>query len=111
VSGVFQSALGEPINITYVVNRAIVPTLTQSQVTVRLNAPGADYYDRNNQLDFSLSKEFRLKAVRVRPQIDLFNALNVSPVVVQVTAFGSSLGQPRRVLDARLVRLGVQVDF
>jgi hypothetical protein len=49
--------------------------------------------------------------MRIRPQLDLFNALNVSPVVGQVTAFGSSVGLPQRVLDARLVRLGVNVEF
>jgi hypothetical protein len=111
LSGVFQSALGEPINMTYLVNRTIVPTLTAAEVTARLNRPGEDYYDRNNQLDFTVSKEFRVRAVRIRPQIDLFNALNASPVVSQVATFGSSLGRPLRVLDARLVRLGVQVDF
>jgi len=111
VSGVFQSALGEPINITYVVNRAIVPSLVAAEVTTRLNRPGEDYYDRNNQLDFSASKEFRVKSLRIRPQIDLFNAWNVSPVVSQVTTFGSSLGRPNRVLDARLLRVGVQVNF
>ena len=103
--------MGQPIAITYAVNRMIVPALTAAEVSVRLNEPGADYYDRNNQLDFSVSREFRVRALRIRPQLDLFNALNASPVVAQVTAFGSSLGRPNRVLDARLVRLGMQVDF
>ncbi len=111
LSGVFQSAPGQPYTITYQVNRAIAPGLTQSQVIIPLTYPGEQYDDRNNQLDFSLSRDFRVKAVRIRPQVDLFNLLNVSPVVSQVTAFGSSLGRPLRVLDARLVRLGVNVEF
>jgi hypothetical protein len=111
LSGVFQSAPGQPYMITYAVNPTIVPGLTQSQVSRPLSYSGELYYDRNNQLDFSVSRDFRWRRMRIRPQLDLFNALNVSPVVAQVTASGSSLGRPQRVLDARLVRLGVNVEF
>jgi hypothetical protein len=111
LSGVFQSVLGDENVTSYLVNRTIVPTLTQAQVTVRLNEPGSEYLDRNNQLDLSVAKTFQIRRVRLKPQLDLFNALNVSPVVSQVSTFGSSLGQPLRVLDPRLLRLGVQMEF
>jgi len=80
-------------------------------VIVPLNEPGSEYYDRVNQLDLSVSRIFRLGRVQVNPQLDLFNALNVSPLLLQVNAFGPALRQARRILDARVLRLGVQVNF
>jgi hypothetical protein len=111
LSGVFQSLPGEQVTINYLVNRTIIPTLTLAQVTVPLNEPGSLYLDRVNQLDFSVSRTFQLGRARITPQLDLFNALNVSPVVAQVNTFGSALGRPNRILDARLLRIGVQMEF
>ena len=117
LSGVFQSVPGEEVSgrdtgrIHYVVDRRIIPTLTLAQVIVPLNEPGSEYYDRVNQLDLSVSRIFRVGRVQVNPQLDLFNALNVSPLLLQVNAFGPALRQARRILDARVLRLGVQVNF
>jgi len=117
LSGVFQSVPGEEVSgratgrIHYVVDRRIIPTLTLAQVIVPLIEPGGEYYDRVNQLDISVSRIFRLGRVQVNPQLDLFNALNVSPLLLQVNAFGPALRQARRILDARVLRLGVQVNF
>jgi hypothetical protein len=120
-SAVFQSMPGiiesrfntaDPdINITYLVNRTVIPTLTQSSVSVRLNAPGTEFNDRNNQLDLSVSKDVRVGRVHMRPQLDLFNVLNVSPVTNLVATWGPSLYQPLTILPARLLRLGIRMDF
>jgi hypothetical protein len=121
ISAVFQSMPGilesrfnstDPdINVTYLVNRTVIPTLTQSNVAVRLNTPGTEFADRNNQLDLSLAKEFRIGSLRAKPQLDIFNLLNVSPVTNLVTTWGPSLYQPLTILPARLLRLGLRLDF
>jgi hypothetical protein len=97
--------------INYVVNRAIVPNLTLAQVTTRLNEPGTDFLDRNNQLDLSLTRDFRLGRVVLKPQIDLFNVFNVSPVTNEVATFGPQLGQPLTILPGRLLRFGVRMNY
>jgi hypothetical protein len=78
---------------------------------VRLTEPGSRYYDRINQLDFSVAKTFKFHNIQVSPQVDLFNALNGAPVLTGNTTFGSSLGNVLSVLNARLIRFGVQAKF
>jgi hypothetical protein len=111
LSGVFQSVLGNEFIAQYRVDRTVVPTLTQAFVNVRLTEPGEEYYDRINQLDFSISKIFKAGKVQVIPQLDLFNALNAAPVLAANTTWGSSLGNVLSVLNARLLRIGAQMRF
>jgi hypothetical protein len=47
----------------------------------------------------------------VRPQVDIFNALNANPVINAITAFGPALLQPREILAARLMRLNLRIEF
>jgi hypothetical protein len=95
----------------YSVGRAIAPGLTQTTVNVRLNEPGSVFLDRVNQVDFAISRDFLFGRVRVRPQLDIFNALN-SNAITQVNAtFGPSLLQPQSVLDPRLLRMNVRITF
>jgi hypothetical protein len=110
-SGVFISAKGEDVPVNYVVNRSIVPTLTQTSVTVRLNEPGSKNLERVNKLDLMISKSFTHGALRLQPQLELFNILNANPVLSQTNTFGPALDRPLRVLDPRALRIGVQVDF
>lgn len=96
---------------TYLVTRAVIPTLTLASVNIRLNEPGKDFLDRVNQLDLALSKRFQIGNVEVTPQLDIFNALNVSPVTSITQAFGSRYGFPLTVLPGRLFRIGGQFKF
>jgi hypothetical protein len=82
----------------------------QASVNLRLNEPGSLYYDRVNQLDFTLAKAFSLRGVRITPELSLFNMLNANPVYSQTTAF-PNVGVPLRILEARLIRFGAQVRF
>jgi hypothetical protein len=111
LAGVFQSVPGLELPTNYVVNRTIVPSLTQTSVTVRLDEPGQQYRDRVNQLDVSVGREFSVRNVRITPKLNLYNALNVNPVLTDVTTFGSSLGRPQSVLPARIVHFNVLVKF
>ncbi len=122
VSGLFQTmpgvqavrnagTTGRDFDINYSVGRAIAPALVQPTVNVRLNEPGSQYLDRVNQLDLSVSREFRANGVRVRPQVELFNALNSNPVIRAFNAFGPNLLRPQDVLNPRLLRVNVRLFF
>ena len=49
--------------------------------------------------------------VDVRPQLTLFNALNVNPATTVINVYGSSLDNISAVLNPRLLQLGVTVKF
>jgi hypothetical protein len=110
-SAVFQSVPGLPRNITYVVTRTQVPQLTLSSVTVPLTAAGEEYLPRLNQLDLKFGKTFRHRALSIQPQLGIFNATNEATVLSQNNSFGPTLGRVQSILDGRVVRLSVQVDF
>jgi hypothetical protein len=80
-------------------------------VNVRpLSEPGSIYYERINQLDFTVAKQFRVGSWRVTPDVSFFNLLNANPVYSQTLAW-PLVGNPLRILDGRLVRFGVQARF
>jgi hypothetical protein len=130
VSGLFQSVagvqsardginVGKDLPIIYSIGRAQAPGLTQPNVVtswspvsggVRLNDIGSLYLDRVNQVDFAVSRDFQMGKMRVRPQMDIFNALNANAITQVNTAFASLL-QPQSVLNPRLVRFNVRVSY
>jgi hypothetical protein len=121
VSSVFQSLPGlaetrlgtvdGDLNITYLVNRQIIPTLTQTQVPIRLNEPGTEFLDQVNLLDLSLTRTFSVGRMQLKPQVDFFNVLNVSPAMDAIQTWGPSVYFPRTVLAGRLMRLNLRVEW
>jgi hypothetical protein len=112
LSGTFQHTPGAERIVTYQVTRAQLPTLVQASVLIRLNEPGTLYNDTVNQLDFSVTKNFRAgHGVEVRPDLSLFNLLNANPVLAQTNTFGPALGNAVSILPARMLRVGVDVRF
>ena len=99
------------LNVNYIVNRAIVPNLTVSSVTVPLLEPGSSYLDRWNQIDVRLARKFAFRGVQVQGQFDIFNVLNSNNVLGEVETFGASLHRPTSILQGRLFAAGVQVTF
>jgi hypothetical protein len=85
--------------------------LTQTTVNVRLNEPGSIFLDRVNQVDFAISRDFHLGRARVRPQIDLFNALNNNSITQVNTTYGRNLLLPVSVLNPRLIRINIRATF
>jgi hypothetical protein len=87
--------------------------MTVSSLSVPLVAPMTEYGDRLNQLDFSVTKTIRFGHASFQPKFDLFNLLNVSPVIaVRSSNFGTaSYLQPQTVLVGRVFQLGAIVKF
>ncbi len=108
---VFQSVPGNARQITYLVTRAVLPQLSVSSVTIPLSEPGSLYLDRLNQLDLSFSKAIRYRRARIAPQIGIFNVTNAATVISQINAYGVAVDRVQEILDGRIVRFGVQVDF
>ena len=103
--------LDPSLNVNYVVDRTIVPTLTQTSVTVPLIKPGTKYLDRLNQIDIRFAKKFQVRKVRFQGQFDIFNVLNSSTVLGVFETFGPSLDRPTQLLQGRLLAVGAQMNF
>jgi hypothetical protein len=111
LAGVYQSIPGAERPLIYAVGRTQIPTLTQATVNVRLDQPGERYYARVNQLDLSIGREFAFGRTHLTPKLNLYNILNVNPVLTDVITFGSSLGRPLTVLPPRIVHFNILVKF
>jgi hypothetical protein len=87
--------------------------LTSASLTLPLVAPGTEFLPRLRQLDLSLAKSFDVRSLRFQGQVDLFNAFNANTeVAYRSTLYAtSSYLQPASVLQARMVRLGLQLRW
>jgi len=121
----FQSIPGPQITAAYAATNAqIAPSLGRNlsscgtttpcngTATVPLVAPGTMYEERLNQLDFRISRLFKLaSAGRLQANVDLYNAFNASPVLALNNTFGPLWQRPTTILQGRLIRFSAQVDF
>jgi hypothetical protein len=82
--------------------------------TVPLVAPGTMYQPRVHQVDFRVAKEFRARNLRIQPQFDVYNLLNGAYVLAQNNTYsptGTSWQRPTSIMQGRLMKVGVQVNF
>src|SRR5205814_1097233 len=56
------------------------PGMNVASLSVPLIAPNTEFGDRINQLDLNVTKTIKIGRSSIQPKLDLFNALNVSPV-------------------------------
>jgi hypothetical protein len=112
VSGTFQSTPGPLISANYTVSSGIagVP-LTLGSVGVNLVEPGTLYERRSNRVDLRVGRDFRIRAARLQPYVDLLNIFNASPVLTLNNTFGPAWQQPLTILVGRMIKVGMQVDF
>jgi hypothetical protein len=119
-SATYQSLPGPQITAsrTYT-NAEVLPSLGRNlaagpngTVAVPLIAPGTVYGDRLNQVDFRLSKIFRMPGGRrIQANMDLFNLFNVSAVLAQNNNYGAQWLRPTTIIQGRLLKFGGQIDF
>lgn len=117
VSGTFQSVPGAPLAATYNATNAVVQQSLgralsggAANAAVNLVAPGTMYGDRVNQLDLRVGKILKLASTRTVLSVDIFNALNISPVLSENSAF-AAWRTPLAILQPRFARFSVQFDF
>ncbi len=69
------------------------------------------YFDRWNQLDFSVKRQIKFGKYTITPSFELYNALNSSVVVNALQTYRATYLRPTSTLAGRLMRLGAQVKF
>jgi len=90
--------------------------MLQPSLNIPLIAPNTEMTPRLNQLDLSFSKRINLERWRIEPRVDLFNAFNSSDYysvkgLTYSTASTSVYKLPASILQGRIVRLGLNVNF
>jgi hypothetical protein len=79
-------------------------------IPVNLVSPTTVYGERMNQVDLRIAKILRPGGIRTTASVDLYNALNASPVTTQSDAF-ATWQRPQGILNARFAKLVIQMDF
>ena len=114
-SATVQNRPGPQITATNTIPAAQVQNLGRALGTttasVALIAPGTIYGDRVTQVDFRLGKSFRLQRYRLQTSMDVFNLLNSSAILSQNNTYGTAWQSPTGILQGRLVKFGMQLEF
>jgi hypothetical protein len=118
-SATFQTIPGPMVIANYVMpNSQIAPSLGRNlsagataTATIPLVEPGSMYGDRLYQTDLRLTKMFRMGTRRFQANLDLYNLLNASPVLLQNNTYGPAWQRPMAILPGRLIKFGGQYDF
>jgi hypothetical protein len=79
--------------------------------TVALIAPGTMYGARVTQVDARIGKSFRLRRYRLQTSMDVFNLLNSSAILSQNNTYGAAWQSPTQILQGRLIKFGMQLEF
>jgi hypothetical protein len=119
LAATFQSLPGPQITSSRTfTNAEIKPSLGRNlatgangTATVQLIQPGTMYDERLYQVDFRGSKIFRLGTRSLQANVDLYNAMNSSSILSINTTYGSNWLRPTGILQGRLLKFGVQLDF
>jgi outer membrane receptor protein involved in Fe transport len=119
VSGTFQNTAGPEITASYVATNAVIaPSLGRNlsagangTVLLDLIPPRTMFEKRVSQVDLRLARTFQVNRYRVQGQLDVYNALNASPVTGLNTRFGPQWLRPTSILPGRVVKFGTQIDF
>jgi hypothetical protein len=102
---------GSHLSVDWAVPANLFPGGRTVPVTVNLIPPGTKHLKRWNQLDVSLKRVIQLARVELDPTVEVFNLLNSSVVLSQLTAFGPALDRPGQTLNGRFVKVGARLKF
>lgn len=105
-----QMLSGQPLNRLWTVT-ATTARLTQVTQAVFLVGNGELREHWQNLLDIRFSRKFAVGQLHFEPTLDIYNLLNVNTPVTEVQSIGASLGRPTAILDGRMLRVGIKLDF
>ena len=118
-SATIQSTPGPEVTASYAATNAEIRSSLGRNLAAGANAtvllelipPGTMYAERLNQVDFRVTKTFKLGNARLQGMVDVFNMLNASPFVRVQNRFGPAWQTPTQTLIGRLIKFGGQIDF
>jgi hypothetical protein len=123
-AAVYQNIPGNNILASLVLTNAqVAPALGRSlgacrgaavctaTVTVPLISPASLREDRASQLDLRFSKTFRFGSATIRPGFDIYNVLNASDVIAINNTYGPLWLKPATILEARLYKFNLLLNF
>jgi carboxypeptidase family protein len=120
LSGVYQHIPGIAVNTSYTATNAEVRgslghDLSGSASTVTISNVIApfQFYETNglNQVDIRVIRNFKVGRTKLQAIFDVYNALNGTAILAETTAYGANYRRPTAVLDPRLVKFGMQMNF
>jgi len=119
-SAVFQSLPGANYGALYTATTAqIAPSLGRNlagnvkSATIDLLPPFSQFGPRMNQLDLRFTKKFALNKTRIQANFDIYNVMNANTVVSYNNTITNPATwlRPTQVVDGRLAKFSVQLDF
>jgi hypothetical protein len=109
---IMQSYAGQERVILWQPAASLFPNGQRTQAeTFVLSPPGSIFYDRWNQLDINVKKNFRHNNKVLTFQIDVFNVLNANPIRGANNNVGGSLGNANTIMLGRFPRLAFNFKF
>ena len=72
---------------------------------------GQVFIERLNQIDFRVSKLFRLEGTRTSVNFDFYNVTNSNAVITENATYGAAWQTPQSILLPRLFKISAQFDF
>ena len=109
-SGTWQYQAGAPEETTIVVTNQTI-SLPQGNTTLRARQYGDTRLPKVVGLDLSFRKTFRINRKTIAPRIDIFNATNTSTVTARITQLGPTYARISGIQRARLIKVGLNVEF
>ena len=113
-SATWQNRVGPQITATATVN-TVSNTLGRPTTTPSLSAsliePGTTYSERLNQVDFRIAKAFKVGKNRIQGTVSAFNLFNGNAATSLNNTYGPSWLLPNKIMQARFVKFGVQLDY
>jgi hypothetical protein len=121
VAATYQTLPGpmRTANVTFL-NAAVQPSLGRSlsqttSVLVNVIEPGTVYADRLHQVDVRVTKIFNVRRMRLRANLDVYNALDDNAPLNFPAAFNPAnpilWQRPGVIMPARLAKVSFQADF
>jgi len=72
---------------------------------------GQVFIERLNQVDFRVSKLFRVEGTRTSINFDFYNVTNSNAVITENATYGAAWQTPQSILLPRLFKISAQFDF
>jgi hypothetical protein len=87
------------------------PLSTGGSTPLQMIPAATVFGDRIHQIDWRLTRTFRMGKGRFQPQLDIFNLTNDNGVLTLNNTYGGLWQQPTSILAGRVIKFGIQADF